>query len=44
MRTLDLRCPVYRQTATYGHFGREDLNLPWERTDKAKILRKKAGL
>jgi S-adenosylmethionine synthetase len=44
MRTLDLRRPIYHQTATYGHFGREDLNLPWERTDKAKILRKEAGL
>jgi S-adenosylmethionine synthetase len=44
MRTLDLRRPIYRQTATYGHFGREDLDLPWERTDKAKILRKEAGL
>jgi S-adenosylmethionine synthetase len=44
MRTLDLRRPLYRQTATYGHFGREDLDLPWERTDKAKILRKEAGL
>ncbi|MGQ9546669.1 MAG: methionine adenosyltransferase [Dehalococcoidia bacterium] len=44
IRTLDLRRPIYRQTATYGHFGREDLNLPWERTDKAEILRKEAGL
>jgi S-adenosylmethionine synthetase len=44
MRTLDLRRPIYRQTATYGHFGREDLDLPWERTNKAKILRKEAGL
>lgn len=44
MRTLDLRRPIYRQTATYGHFGREDLDLPWERTDKAKILRTEAGL
>jgi S-adenosylmethionine synthetase len=44
MRTLDLRRPIYRQTATYGHFGREDLDLPWEKTDKAKILRKEAGL
>lgn len=44
MRTLDLRRPIYRQTATYGHFGREDLNLPWERTDRADILRKEAGL
>ncbi|MCJ7790925.1 MAG: methionine adenosyltransferase [Dehalococcoidia bacterium] len=44
MRTLDLRRPIYRQTATYGHFGREDLDLPWERTDKAEMLRKEAGL
>ena len=44
IRTLDLRRPIYRQTAAYGHFGREDLDLPWERTDKAKILRKEAGL
>jgi S-adenosylmethionine synthetase len=44
IRTLDLRRPIYRQTATYGHFGREDLDLPWERTDKTEILRKEAGL
>ena len=44
IKTLDLRRPIYRQTATYGHFGREDLDLPWERTDKVKILRKEAGL
>jgi S-adenosylmethionine synthetase len=44
IRALDLRRPIYRQTATYGHFGREDLDLPWERTDKAKVLRKEAGL
>ncbi len=44
IRTLDLRRPIYRQTATYGHFGREDLDLPWERTDKAEVLRKEAGL
>jgi len=44
IRTLDLRRPIYRQTATYGHFGREELNLPWERTDKAEILKKEAGL
>ena len=44
MRTLDLRRPIYRQTATYGHFGREDLGLPWEKIDKAEILRKEAGL
>jgi len=44
IRILDLRRPIYRQTATYGHFGREDLDLPWERTDKAEILKKEAGL
>jgi S-adenosylmethionine synthetase len=44
IKTLDLRRPIYRQTATYGHFGREDLDLPWERTDKDEILRKEAGL
>jgi len=44
VKTLDLRRPIYRQTSTYGHFGREDLDLPWERTDKAEILRKEAGL
>ncbi|MDH4299913.1 MAG: methionine adenosyltransferase, partial [Dehalococcoidia bacterium] len=44
IRTLNLRRPIYRQTATYGHFGREDLDLPWESTNKAKILRKEAGL
>ena len=41
---LDLRRPIYRRTAAYGHFGRNDLDLPWERTDKAEILRKEAGL
>ncbi|MGQ9497450.1 MAG: methionine adenosyltransferase [Desulfotomaculales bacterium] len=41
---LDLRRPIYRQTAVYGHFGRPDLDLPWERTDKAEILRAEAGL
>lgn len=39
---LNLRRPIYRQTAAYGHFGRDDLDLPWEKTDKAKILRKEA--
>ncbi len=39
IRTFDLRRPIYRQIACYGHFGRDDLNLPWERTDKADILR-----
>jgi S-adenosylmethionine synthetase len=44
IRTLDLRRPIYRQTATYGHFGRDDLNLPWEKIDKAETLRKEARL
>jgi S-adenosylmethionine synthetase len=39
---LDLRRPIYRQTAAYGHFGRDDLDLPWERTDKAEVLRQGA--
>ena len=43
IRNYDLRRPIYRQTATYGHFGRDDLDLPWEKTDKAEILRKEAG-
>ncbi|EAA0350367.1 methionine adenosyltransferase [Listeria monocytogenes] len=37
---LDLRRPIYRQTAAFGHFGRSDLDLPWERTDKAEALKK----
>jgi S-adenosylmethionine synthetase len=41
---LDLRKPIYRQTASYGHFGRPDLDLPWERTDKADLLRAEAGI
>ncbi len=41
---FDLRRPIYKNTAAYGHFGREDLNLPWEMTDKADILRKQANL
>ena len=40
---LDLRRPIYRQTAAYGHFGRPDLDLPWERTDKAALLASEAG-
>ena len=43
IRALDLRRPIYRQTASYGHFGRLDLDLPWERTDKADRLRLEAG-
>lgn len=41
---LDLLRPIYHQTAAYGHFGRTDVDLPWEHTDKADVLRKKAGL
>lgn len=44
IKTLDLRRPIYRQTAAYGHFGRTDIDLPWEKTDKAEILRKEANL
>jgi len=44
IRDLNLRRPIYRQVAAYGHFGRDDLDLPWERTDKAEILREAAGL
>ncbi|HBP64628.1 MAG TPA: methionine adenosyltransferase [Desulfosporosinus sp.] len=44
IKSLDLRRPIYRQTAAYGHFGRTDLDLPWERTDQADVLRKLAGL
>jgi S-adenosylmethionine synthetase len=44
IRDLDLRRPIYRQTAAYGHFGRVDLDLPWERTDKAAALLADAGL
>ncbi|MCI8608746.1 MAG: methionine adenosyltransferase [Firmicutes bacterium] len=44
IRDLDLRRPIYRQTAAYGHFGRTDIDLPWERTDKAENLRLQAGL
>lgn len=44
IKTLDLRRPIYRQTAAYGHFGRTDIDLPWERIDKAEILRKEANL
>ena len=42
VKMLDLRRPIYRQTAAYGHFGRDDLDLSWEKTDKAEILKKQA--
>ncbi len=44
IRDLDLRRPIYRQTAAYGHFGRDDISLPWENTDRAEALRSAAGL
>jgi S-adenosylmethionine synthetase len=44
MKDLDLRRPIFRQTAAYGHFGRSDLDLPWERTTKAAQLAEDAGL
>ena len=44
IRMLDLRRPIYRQTAAYGHFGRTDIDLPWEHTDKAELLRQNAAL
>ena len=40
IRMLDLRRPIYKQTAAYGHFGRTDLDLSWEKTDKAEALKK----
>jgi S-adenosylmethionine synthetase len=44
IKELDLRRPIYKQTAVYGHFGRSDLDLPWERTDKAEQLAQEAGV
>jgi len=44
IRNFDLRRPIYRPTAAYGHFGRDDLDLPWERTDKAAVLQAEAGI
>ncbi|MCY9547684.1 methionine adenosyltransferase [Lysinibacillus xylanilyticus] len=44
IKMLNLRRPIYKQTAAYGHFGRTDLNVPWEQTDKAVALKEKAGL
>jgi S-adenosylmethionine synthetase len=44
IRDLKLRRPIYRQVAAYGHFGRDDLDLTWENTDRAAALRKAAGL
>jgi S-adenosylmethionine synthetase len=44
IKLLDLRRPIYKQTAAYGHFGRTDIDLTWERTDKAELLKREAGL
>ena len=44
IESMKLRRPIYRQTATYGHFGRTDIDVPWEKTDKAAVLRSEAGL
>lgn len=44
IRDLNLRRPIYRKTAVYGHFGRDDVEFPWERTDRAEALRRAAGL
>lgn len=44
IKTLDLRRPIYKKTAAYGHFGREDPDFTWEKTDKAKLIAKEAGL
>jgi len=44
IRDLDLRRPIYRKTAAYGHFGRDDVQFPWENTDKAAAMRKAAGV
>ncbi len=44
IKSLDLRRPIYKQTAAYGHFGRTDVDLSWERTDKAELLKKEAGI
>jgi S-adenosylmethionine synthetase len=43
-QTLDLHRPIYQKTAAYGHFGREDHDFTWEKTDKAEALRQAAGL
>ena len=40
IKMLDLRRPIYKQTAAYGHFGRTDIDLPWEKTDKVDDLKK----
>jgi len=44
IRDLDLRRPIFRQTAVYGHFGRDDLDLPWERLDRLGAIKNAAGI
>ncbi len=44
INVLDLCRPIYRKTAAYGHFGRTDIDLPWEKTDKAEVLKREAGI
>lgn len=44
IKELNLQHPIYRQTAAYGHFGRTDIDLPWERVDKADLLKRDAGI
>jgi len=44
IRDLDLRRPIYQPTAAYGHFGRHDIDAPWEKMDKVEVLRSEAGL
>jgi S-adenosylmethionine synthetase len=43
IKTLDLRRPIYKQTAVYGHFGRSEPDFTWERTDRAEVLQREAG-
>ena len=44
IKTLDLKRPIFKKTAAYGHFGRNDPDFTWEKTDKAKLLKKEAGI
>ena len=44
IRSLDLRRPIYKQTAAYGHMGRTDIDVPWEHTDKPAVLKEQAGI
>jgi S-adenosylmethionine synthetase len=44
IKTLNLRRPIFRQTAAYGHFGRSDLSLPWEALDRVEDIKRAAGL